>query len=114
MSSEFAHYFEKAASRVNIARYFSRVRTPENNPEVERFHQSLEYEWLYDGNLIQDCDLFNKQLTEWLLEYNFNRPHETLYYLTPIEYLDKKLVRICDWSQVLPMWSASTWCFTLL
>ena len=76
--SEFAHYFERAASNLNIARYFSRVRTPKDNPEVERFHRTLEYEWLYEGNLVLDCDSFNRQLTEWLVEYNFNRSHEAL------------------------------------
>jgi len=106
--SEFAYYFERAASNLNIARYFSRVRTPKDNPEVERFHRTLEYEWLYEGNLVLDCDSFNRQLTEWLVEYNFNRPHQALDYLTPIDYIEREWVRIRGSPQVLPMWSAST------
>jgi len=106
--SEFAHYFERAASNLNIARYFSRVRTPKDNPEVERFHQTLEYEWLYNGNLVLDCDRFNRRLTEWLVEYNFNRPHEALDYLTPIEYIERESIRIRGSPQVLPTWSACT------
>ena len=106
--SEFAHYFERAAEKLSIERYFSRVRTPKDNPEVERFHETLEYEWLYDGNFTLDCDEFNKRLTQWLIEYNFNRPHEALDYLTPIEYIERELVRIRGPSGVLPMWSART------
>ena len=106
--SEFAYYFERAASSLNIARYFSRVRTPRDNPEVERFHQTLEYEWLYDGNLVLDCDRFNRRLTEWLVEYNFNRSHEAPDYLTPIQYIERQSIRIRGSPQVLPMWSAST------
>ena len=102
--SEFAYYFERATCNLNIARYFSRVRTPRDNPEVERFHQTLEYEWLYEGNLVLDCDSFNRQLTEWLVEYNFNRPHEALDYLAPIDYIERELIRGSP--QVLPMWSA--------
>jgi len=91
--SEFAYYFERAASSLNIARYFSRVRTPRDNPEIERFHQTLEY--------------------EWLAEYNFNRPHEAFDYLTPIGYIERELSRIRGSPQVLPMWSASTRCCLL-
>ena len=106
--SEFAHYFERAAEKLSIERYFSRVKTPKDNPEVERFHETEDVEWFYDGNLILDCDEFNKNLTQWLIEHNFNRPHEALDYLTPIEYIERELVRIRSPSRVLPMWSAST------
>ncbi|MCM8793995.1 MAG: integrase core domain-containing protein, partial [Candidatus Omnitrophica bacterium] len=74
--SEFAHYFEEATKELKIERYFSRVKTPKDNPEAERFNETLEYEWLYDGNLDLDCERFNRNLTEWLIEYNFNRPHK--------------------------------------
>ncbi|MCD6599513.1 MAG: integrase core domain-containing protein [Dehalococcoidia bacterium] len=49
-------------------------------------------------------------LTEWLVEYNFNRPHQSLVYLTPVEYIEKELAK--THSSVLPMWPASTsYCF---
>ena len=106
--SEFALEFGRATVKLGIQRYFSRVRTPKDNPEVERFNQTLEYEWLYDSNLSLDPAAFNPRLTEWLIEYNFNRPHETLDYLTPIEYTERELIRIRGPSRVLPMWSART------
>ena len=46
------------------------------------------------------------QVTIWLIEYNFNRPHQSLGYLAPIEYIERELAKICP--PVLPMWSAST------
>jgi len=104
--SEFAWEFEKATARLGIQRYFSRVKTPKDNPEIERFNQTLEYEWLYDSNLSLDPEEFNPRLTEWLVEYNFNRPHQSLGYLAPMEYIKKELAKIR--SPVLPMWSAST------
>lgn len=106
--SEFALEFEKATVKLGIQRYFSRVKTPKDNPEAERFNQTLEYEWLYNSNLTLDPEELNPRLTEWLIEYNFNRPHETLDYLTPIEYTERELIRIRGPSRVLPMWSAST------
>ncbi|MCM8778862.1 MAG: integrase core domain-containing protein [Candidatus Omnitrophica bacterium] len=106
--SEFAHYFEEATKELKIERYFSRVKTPKDNPEAERFNETLEYEWLYDGNLDLDCERFNRNLTEWLIEYNFNRPHKSLDYLTPMEYIEKELPKIRNPAELLPMWSART------
>ena len=107
--SEFGHHFVKATDELSINRYFSRVKTPKDNPEAERFNETLEYEWLYNGNLDLDCDKFNKDLTSWLIEYNFNRPHQTLDYLTPMEYIEKEIAKKDRSSRkVLPMYSAST------
>jgi len=40
------------------------------------------------GNFTPKPTLFNWRLTEWLIEYDFNRPHQSLGYLSPIEYLN--------------------------
>jgi len=104
--SEFAWEFERAVARLGIQRYSSRVKTPKDNPEIERFNGTLEYEWLYDSNLSLDPEELNPWLTEWLIEYNFNRPHQSLAYLTPIQYIERELAQIR--SPVLLMWSAST------
>ena len=104
--SEFTLEFERAAATLGIQRYFSRVKTPKDNPEIERFNQTLEYEWLYNSNLSLDPEEFNPQLTEWLIEYNVNRPHQSPGYLSPMEYIERKLAKIN--SLVLPMWSATT------
>jgi len=104
--SEFALEFERATVKLGIQRYFSRVRTPKDNPEIERFNQTLEYEWLYNSNLSLDPEELNPRLTEWLIEYNFNRPHQSLGYLAPTEYIERELAKIH--SPVLPMWSATT------
>jgi len=104
--SEFALEFEGATTKLGIQRYFSRVKTPKDNPEIERFNQTLEYEWLYNFNLSFDPEELNPRLTEWLIEYNFNRPHQSLGYLAPVGYIERELSKIR--SPVLPMWSAST------
>jgi transposase InsO family protein len=104
--SEFAWDFERAIVESGIQRYSSRVKTPKDNPEIERFNETLEYEWLYDSNLSLDPEELNPRLIEWLIEYNFNRPHQSLPYVTPIGYIQEELVKIR--SPVLPMWSAST------
>jgi transposase InsO family protein len=58
--------FEKASAKLNIQRYFSRVKTPKDNSEIERFNETLEYEWLYNSNLSLDPEEFNPRPTEYV------------------------------------------------
>ena len=104
--SEFARESERAIVKLGIQRYFSRVKTTKDNPEVERSNETLEYEWIHNRNLSLDPVDLNPRLTEWLIEYSFNRPHQSLTYLTPLAYIERELAKIR--SPVLSMWSAST------
>jgi transposase InsO family protein len=67
-----------------------------DNPEIERFNETLKYEWLYNSNLSLDPEELNPRLTEWLVEYNFNRPHQSFGYLAPIEYIEKEIAKTCS------------------
>lgn len=99
--SEFAKYFELAAQQLKLNHYYSRVKTPKDNAFDERFNRTLEDEFIALGHLTSDCDIFNKELTEWLIEYNFYRPHQTLDYETPLSFTNQYL-------KVLPMCPSST------
>ena len=99
--SEFAKYFEKAAQSLNLTHYHSRIKTPKDNAFDERFNRTLQDEFIALGHLTNDCAIFNRELTDWLIEYNFNRPHQTLNYLTPIQFE-------ANYSKVLPMYPSST------
>lgn len=101
--SEFAGEFKKACWALNIKQIYSRVRTPQDNPALERFNWTLQDEWLSMSEVgLDDTKEANKDLTEWLIEYNTVRPHQSLDYLTPMEYAQEKYFK------VLPMWSART------
>jgi transposase InsO family protein len=102
--SEFGKYFVRAAEQLNLVHYHSRVRTPKDNAFDERFNRTLQDEFIALGHLTSDCAIFNKELTEWLIEYNFKRPHQALQYLTPIDFNIKYL-------KVLPMYPSSTLTF---
>jgi len=86
--SEFEGEFDEACQAKQLGRYFSRVRTPKDNPEVERFNRTLREEWLDDGNWYENLKTFNQELTEWLVIYNDLRPHESLNYLSPLQYAE--------------------------
>ena len=99
--SEFKLHFDSALEKLNIPHYHSRVKTPKDNAVNERFNRTLDDEFLRMGNLSTDTGWFNHRLTEWLVEYNFKRPHQTLGYLPPINFHFK-------YNKVLPMYPSST------
>jgi len=105
--SEFLKHFEDACKELNLEHYFSRVRTPNDHAEIERYNRTIEEEFLQMGNYIADLDVFNPLLTEWLIEYNFNRPHQSLGYSTPMDFLNEKLNRNQN-EKVLPMYPICT------
>ena len=104
--SEFLGEFTEALDELEITRWFSRVKTPKDNCYVERFNETLEYEWLYDNNFTPNLEEFNRAITEWLIEYNFRRPHQSLDYVVPFEYYLKSRDNYPP--DLLPMYSAST------
>ena len=99
--SEFQKYFEQACQKENVEQYYNRPRTPKDNPSLERFNQTIQKEWIRDGHFTPDIQRFNQELTPWIIEYNFVRPHETLDYLTPIEFAVK-------YKQLSQMYSSCT------
>ena len=72
-----------------------------DNAMVERFNRTLQEEFINQGNFDTDTKRFNQAMTEWLIEYNFKRPHQSLGYIAPINFQVKYL-------KVLPMYPSST------
>ena len=101
--AEFQGAFERACDTLGILQIYSRPYTPKDNPALERFNNTIQYEWLeYSEIGLDDIADANKDLTKWLIKYNSYRPHETLDYKNPLEYAQETFFK------VLPMWSAST------
>lgn len=100
--SEFQLCFNEAVSQLNLSRYFSRPRTPQDNSVDERFNRTLKEEFIQLGGFTPECDTFNQRLTEWLIEYNFRRPHQSLGYVPPVNFHYK-------YHRVLPMYPSSTY-----
>ena len=102
--SEFEKHFASLMAKLNIPQYFSRIKTPKDNPVCERFNRTFKEEFLRQGNWTEDIQVFNNRLTLWLLKYNCYRPHQALNYLTPFQF---------HFNQPVPqalstMWSSST------
>ena len=99
--SEFTKHFGIAADELRLSHYLSRPKTPTDNPFDERFNRTLQDEFIALGNMTANCTVFNRRLTEWLIEYNFKRPHQALGYEVPVEYHYKN-------QKVSPMYPSST------
>ena len=111
--SEFAKYFEEACKRLKIIHIYSRVHTPKDNSVCERFNRTIQEEfmetdeyfepYLTESNLVRA----NERLTEWLIFYNFKRPHQTLDYKSPFEYYHYKFFEKQKLSPMYPTLTAS-------
>jgi len=99
--SEFHLHFDEACQALGLEHYRSRIKTPKDNAVNERFNRTLQDEFICFGNMTADPVAFNRNLTEWLVEYNFRRPHQALGYLPPINFTFK-------YHKVLPMYPSST------
>lgn len=87
--SEFKALFEAECSRRKIRLFELPPRSPKLNAHVERaqrchaeeFHELHEVPWNVTG--------LNQALREWERTYNTIRPHQSLGYRTPREFLDQ-------------------------
>jgi transposase InsO family protein len=101
--SEFQKDFEKACRELSLPQWYSRVRTPKDNAVLERFNRTIQEEFVEMTDVdVEETEVFNKRLTDWLIEYNSVRPHQALDYQTPLAYIDR---------EVLPMSSSHTQIF---
>lgn len=101
--AEFQGVFERACKTLGILQVYSRTRTPQDNSSLEKFNSTIQQEWLNLSKTgLDNIDKANHDLTRWLIKYNSYRPHQALYYQTPLEYAQENFFK------VLPMWSART------
>jgi len=89
--SEFAGYFEQAIQTLGLDHWYSRVRVSKDNAKCERFNRTIQDEIHMSPHYLWYSDILslNDTLSSWLLEYLSVRPHSSLDYLTPLQFLDK-------------------------
>ena len=89
--SEFAGYFHQALKSFGVDHWYSRVRVSTDNAKCERFNRTIQDEMHMSPHYLWYSDIYklNDTLGTWLLEYLSVRPHYSLDYLTPLQFLDK-------------------------
>ena len=89
--SEFRGEFEKEAGRLGIVKITNYVRSPKMNCYVEKVIDTVQLEWGYKLEDLEEIEEVNKELNKFLIYYNFYRPHQSLLYKTPIDFFNQNL-----------------------
>lgn len=84
--SEYAHLFEKACEDAGIPHYLSYPRCPKQNAWVERVIRTAQDELYLYHEIPVELEEHAALLAWFDHEYNEVRPHQSLGYLTPVEY----------------------------
>jgi len=86
--SEYLLHFHKELETMGILHYFSDPYCPKQNGRVERFHQTVEYEYFaYQDDLLPHLPMVNERCTIFNTWYNTDRFHRAIHYKTPQEYV---------------------------
>lgn len=89
--SEFCnHWFNTMLSHYEIEHVLTKPRRPQSNGITERFQRTILeefYQKMFRTKLYQDLDGLQEDLDQYLIEYNFFRPHQGIKGKYPIELL---------------------------
>jgi len=86
--SENKDKFRDELQKENVFQFYSNVSTPTDNPRVERSHLTDQKEFYEKGGIKSTFEKQKIANKEWEDVYNFERPHQALGYLTPMEFYD--------------------------
>jgi len=88
--SEFLGEFEKYCETNKIDHLFTYPRSPKINGGIERFNRTIQEEFVTrTDTLIGSVTILNEHLEKYLNWYNYQRPHQSLGYLTPSQYIQQ-------------------------
>ncbi|MFA5755131.1 MAG: DDE-type integrase/transposase/recombinase [Candidatus Paceibacterota bacterium] len=87
--STFQKYFDQLCKELEIPHYYIYPRSPKQNCYIEISHGADQREFYDQGNAYLDIDIMRRKLKEWEDVWNNIRPHASLNYFTPNEYIRK-------------------------
>ena len=87
ISKDFAEYLKQAG----LQHIRTSIAYPQSNGKIERYHRTIHEECLMTKSLI-DLDDARKQIAEFINYYNNKRLHSSLFYLTPDDFLNNRII----------------------
>lgn len=86
--SEFLKSFHEHLEEEHIKHQFIYPRMPKVNAYIERFNRTIQEEFiLRNDEIYYDQKAFAKKLTNYLYWYNYQRPHASLKYVSPMTFI---------------------------
>lgn len=86
--SEYLKDFHTEIETWDIPHYFTDPHCPKQNGRVERYHQTVEYEYLnYQYDMTDELNLLREHCLVFTTKYNTKRFHQALNYKTPEEFV---------------------------
>jgi len=90
--SEFLKSFHQYLEDNHIKHQFIYPRSPRINAFIERFNRTIQEEFiLRSDEIYYDLPAFNRKLTKYLFWYNYQRPHRSLNYMSPMSFIETKI-----------------------
>lgn len=90
--SEFMGSFHEHLKKQNIKHIFIYPNSPRLNGVVERFNRTIQEEFINRSDEIYyDERRFNQKLNKYLYWYNYKRPHSSLGYQSPMQFMQARV-----------------------
>ena len=83
-----AKIFKQEIRRLGVKHTRTMVNTPKGNSVIERFFRSLKEECVWQHQF-RNFEEAKEAVDRWIRQYNHERPHQALEYLSPIAYYEK-------------------------
>jgi len=107
--SEFAQHFDRSCQENDLVHFFNYPRHPQSNACVERFNRTIQEQfadWHIDE--LEELETFNRNLMEYLIWYNTERPHRSIGKLPPLKYYLNNFFKPTQNSNML--WTLTIYC----
>jgi|SRR5579871_1625322 len=90
--SEFLKSFHEYLEEQKIKHQFIYPHMPKINAYIERFNRTIQEEFiLRNDEIYYDTKAMQRKLTKYLFWYNYQRPHRSLNYMSPMSFIETKI-----------------------
>ncbi|AKG54002.1 mobile element protein [Dehalogenimonas sp. WBC-2] len=100
--SEFQKHFHNACNKKSLVHFFNYPRHPQSNGHLERFNRTIQEQFAYwHIDELDDLQVFNRTMMDYLLWYNTERPHRGIGKLPPLRYYLDQFVKDLSLSNMI-------------
>lgn len=90
--SEFLEVFHEYLEEQRLKHQFIYPKSPKINAFIERFNRTIQEEFiLRNDEIYYNTQAMQRKLTKYLFWYNYQRPHRSLNYMSPMSFIETKI-----------------------